>query len=492
MKKIIYMMLVTVMAAGIALPGANVSAQSIQEYEEEIKQLEKEKGSLDNKRNKVEKEKESVSKEKGNNQKKQMSVVEQMEVITKDVKETEKKIKKKNDEIDKTNKEIKALEAEIKKLKKEIKELKIRIKEREEMLSSRLQSIQEVGGEVQYLEVILGSKSFSDLISRSSAVNTVMDSDKVILEEHAADKKALETKEKEVKENKKSLEDKKAKQVKEKEKLSDMKKKLEGQKKKQAKIKAELEKEFEGLEYAELTLTEEQALIAGEASALEQAKQIALSEKGNLEAAERQRIADAKAAQKAAAQKEAQRQAAAANKKSQKKQSSNTASSQSTSKSKTASKSVAQAAPAPVSNAADKPKSSSGNFGIPASGRLSSGFNPARVHPISGQVRPHNGMDIAAPTGTPVYASASGVVSSAGYRGGFGNTVMITHSINGKSYTTLYAHLSSISVSGGKVSRGQQIGKVGSTGASTGPHLHFELHSGGYGNPVNPRNYVNF
>ena len=255
-----------------------------------------------------------------------------------------------------------------------------------------------------------------------------------------------------------------------------------------------LEKEFEGLEYAELTLKEEQALIAGEASALEQAKQVALSEKGNLEAAERQRIADAKAAQKAAAQQEAERQAAAANKKTQQKKISNTASTKSASKPKTASKSSAQAAPAstPVSNSAAKPQSSSGNFGSPASGRLSSGFNPARVHPITGQVRPHNGMDIAAPTGTPVYAAASGVVSSAGYQGGFGNTVMITHSINGKSYTTLYAHLSSISVSGGKVSRGQQIGKVGSTGASTGPHLHFELHSGGYGNPVNPRNHVNF
>ncbi len=70
---------------------------------------------------------------------------------------------------------------------------------------------------------------------------------------------------------------------------------------------------------------------------------------------------------------------------------------------------------------------------------------------------------------------------------------MVSHYINGKSYTTLYAHLSSISVSSGqKVSQGQKIGAVGSTGDSTGPHLHFEIHNGGYGNPVNPRNHVGF
>src|SRR5690625_6912565 len=69
--------------------------------------------------------------------------------------------------------------------------------------------------------------------------------------------------------------------------------------------------------------------------------------------------------------------------------------------------------------------------------------------------------------------------------------VIISHSINGKSYTTLYAHLNSQSVSVGQsVSQGQEIAKSGNTGASTGPHLHFEIHQGGYGNPVNPRNHM--
>src|SRR5690625_7030841 len=98
------------------------------------------------------------------------------------------------------------------------------------MLSSRLQSIQENGGEVKFIEVILGAKNFSELITRSSAVNTVMDSDKAIMEEHLADQKALETKEEQVKSNKQSLETKKANQVSEKEKLDDLKEKLKGEK----------------------------------------------------------------------------------------------------------------------------------------------------------------------------------------------------------------------------------------------------------------------
>ncbi len=83
-------------------------------------------------------------------------------------------------------------------------------------------------------------------------------------------------------------------------------------------------------------------------------------------------------------------------------------------------------------------------------------------------------------------------MSYAGWMGGYGNTIMITHSINGKTYATLYAHLNSIHVSKNQsVSQGQQIGVMGSTGSSTAKHLHFEIHPGGYKNPANPMNYIN-
>ena len=96
-----------------------------------------------------------------------------------------------------------------------------------------------------------------------------------------------------------------------------------------------------------------------------------------------------------------------------------------------------------------------------------------RVHPITGQTKSHTGIDIASNQGTAVYASDGGTVTLAGWNGGYGNCIMIDH---GNGYVTLYGHLSSISVSVGQtVSQGATIGAVGSTGNSTGPHLHFEV-----------------
>lgn len=96
-----------------------------------------------------------------------------------------------------------------------------------------------------------------------------------------------------------------------------------------------------------------------------------------------------------------------------------------------------------------------------------------RVHPITGQVRFHQGTDLAAPEGTPVVAAFSGTVEVAGWFGGYGLMVSITH---GDTHETRYAHLSEVLVkSGQKVKQGTVIGLVGSTGMSTGAHLHFEI-----------------
>ena len=106
--------------------------------------------------------------------------------------------------------------------------------------------------------------------------------------------------------------------------------------------------------------------------------------------------------------------------------------------------------------------------------RVSSGFNPRRRHPITGQVRAHKGIDFAAPTGTPIYAAGDGRIEFAGRKGGYGNAVVINH---GKGITTLYGHMSRFGKSarsGRAVRQGEIIGYVGSTGASTGPHLHYE------------------
>lgn len=113
--------------------------------------------------------------------------------------------------------------------------------------------------------------------------------------------------------------------------------------------------------------------------------------------------------------------------------------------------------------------------------RLSSNFG-MRFHPILGYSRMHQGIDFAAPTGTPVLASAGGKVVAAGWSGGYGNLVAVQH---GRNMVTRYAHLSRIHVKLGEtVAQGQRIGAVGSTGLSTGPHLHYEVWVDG--RPVNP------
>jgi murein DD-endopeptidase MepM/ murein hydrolase activator NlpD len=115
--------------------------------------------------------------------------------------------------------------------------------------------------------------------------------------------------------------------------------------------------------------------------------------------------------------------------------------------------------------------------------RISSGFGMRR-HPILGYGRMHQGVDFAAPTGTPVFAAGEGRIAFAGTRGGYGTTVVINHT---GGISTLYAHLSAIQRGlrpGSLVRQGQVIGRVGSTGMSTGPHLHFEVRRNQ--NPVNP------
>jgi len=115
-------------------------------------------------------------------------------------------------------------------------------------------------------------------------------------------------------------------------------------------------------------------------------------------------------------------------------------------------------------------------------GRMTSGFG-YRIDPIYQTPKFHAGMDFVAETGTQIYATGNGVVVAASYEaGGYGNCVRIRH---GFGYETVYAHLMSMSVRVGmRISRGQKIGLVGSTGKSTGPHLHYEvIHKG---QPVNP------
>lgn len=131
------------------------------------------------------------------------------------------------------------------------------------------------------------------------------------------------------------------------------------------------------------------------------------------------------------------------------------------------------------------PALGTGTLQWPLKGRISSAFGWRR-HPVLKKRKYHTGIDIAAPNGLPIRAADHGVVISSGYNGGYGKMITIDH---GNRISTLYAHCSQLFVSkGDKVAQGQLIANVGSTGLSTGPHLHFEVRKNG--TPVNPMDYL--
>ena len=125
-------------------------------------------------------------------------------------------------------------------------------------------------------------------------------------------------------------------------------------------------------------------------------------------------------------------------------------------------------------------------LGYPFPGNITSTFGH-RENPFGGEnIETHKGVDIKGPLGSPVRAMARGVVEFAGLRGGFGNCIMLKH---GNGFETLYGHLSKILVTvGQKIEIGQQIGNIGSTGRSTGPHLHYEVHKNG--EKIDPKNFL--
>ncbi len=122
---------------------------------------------------------------------------------------------------------------------------------------------------------------------------------------------------------------------------------------------------------------------------------------------------------------------------------------------------------------------------FPTNGILMRGFG-MKSDPFTGKVRPHHGLDLAAPIGTPVYAPAAGKVILREYQTQYGNTIVLDH---GYGVETLYGHLSKfVAKTGQSVRRGDLIGYVGNSGYSTGPHLHYEVHANG--RPQNPMEYV--
>ncbi len=343
--------------------------------------------------------------------------------------------------------EIRATEEKIKKLQAQIKKYEAKMKAQEDLMKDRMATMQKNGGSsVNWAEFIFGSKDFGDLITRMITAGTIQENDQQIFEEYEATKEKLAKAQADLKAERDSL-------VKQKEELEKRQKELDQKMKERAAKIKKLEAEKVKFESKLMSLREMEDTL----KAQEQAIQAEI---------EAQRRAEEEARRAAAA-------AAAAKK--QQGSSSNSGSSATT---------------APVASA----PASGGMFQRPASGRLSQGWGPASG---ANGYSFHNALDIAGPVGTPIYAAQTGTVLRAGWGGAYGNHVMIAHVINGQVWTTVYAHMSSVSVSAGqRVSQGQNLGGMGSTGNSTGSHLHFEIHRGGYsyssssaGSTVNPATF---
>lgn len=357
----------------------------------------------------------------------------EQEKLLNQISELNKEITTTENNIAKIQTDINQTNIEIEALQSDIKELEEKIANRDELLKERVRAVQVSGGSISYLDVLLGANSFIDLIDRFSSVNTLMEADRSIMAEQAKDKEALERKETE-------LADKLTLLEKNHSELVTLKATLDSQKADKTTLIDQLEAEQEKLKDSKQLLEAEYQEVYEISKDLE-AKIIA----------EQQQMSNL------ARQQEQNR----------------------SEKTNTSSTNI--------------PITSSGTWTTPTKGRFTSPYGWRNL----GGKEFHYGVDVANSIGTPIVAAADGVVAYAAPLGTYGNAVLITHSINGEIFTTVSAHMNSISVrSGQTVSKGQEIGKMGMTGRVTGPHLHFEVHIGTWKGQkvgdVNPLRYVSF
>lgn len=337
-------------------------------------------------------------------------------------------------EISDLNDKITELTSSISDKTKEIEQKEEEFEEKDKLLQDRLVALYEAG-DTTYLDMLLTSGSITDFISSYYLVAQLTKCDTEVLN-------AIENTKKEIEDDKKELETKKQEIDKTKSQIAEKNEKLKSDKNaKQAKVNS---------------LTEEEKELEGELAAFN---------------AEMEKIAAAE--RKAKAEEEAKRKKAEEDAKKNQTNTGNTNNTGSTG----------------ATGGSNGTVTSSGKMTWPIPGYSSiTSYFGYRIHPIYGTYKLHAGIDVGAPTGAKFVAADDGTVliASYGYNGGYGNYVVINH---GNGITTRYAHGTSILVSAGqKVTKGTPVLTVGSTGASTGPHAHFEVRVNG--TAVNPLNYI--
>lgn len=345
-----------------------------------------------------------------------------------------------------------------------------KLRAQEKLIGDRLRSVQR-DGDVKYIEVLLDAKDFGDLISRFSTVSEIIKQDDGVLQTYQANVKQLT-------EQRSEQELVLGQLKKEQRKLLILQTRIIAESEIKRTLVVRLNSQVKQLQQEQFTKAEEAAILEDQQRLISrQLEELRAAElKAQQEAKER-----AEAAQRAAeAQRQAEQEAQAQKERND-----------TTTRPPAASEPVTEA---PSQPATPGPSTSVKPFLLPVTGYVSSPFGP-RTNPLTGKSERHTGLDLVNAKGTPIKAAAGGIVLRAGSATGYGNVVMITHLIDGKVWTTVYGHLDSVSVKAGQtVMPGDIVGKLGSTGWSTGPHLHFEIHRGewavGQPNAVDPAPYI--
>ncbi|AJS60344.1 M23 family metallopeptidase [Paenibacillus sp. IHBB 10380] len=448
MKKIASLIAAIILVTMIFQPNDGYAKQkTVKEVEHELKLLQQQAKKAAKVKEKVAAKKEKAQHYKNKTNNNLDYVLEQITVVSNKLEVTSMKIEDTKEKLTNATTELNAAEE--------------RIASREVMLESRVR-LMYTDGAVSYLDVLLSSSSFSDFLDRADTLKTIVDQDQNLLDEHKKDKVLVLDKKKELEVQYATAEGLYSE-------METQKSILDEKEQEKHELIAMYDEQIQ--ESDELNEEQEQKLVAlaTKRSALQR-------EKNKLVAAEE--AARAKAAKEAAAKREAAAREAAARE---------------AAKREAAAKEASRSATSRGSSNNSAPSASFiGNGGpllLPVgNSRVSSGYGP-RTHPVTGQVgKKHTGIDFAVPQGTSVHAAESGTVIMAEWFSGYGNAVIVDH---GGGMWTLYGHLRNGGFNvreGDRVSRGEKIAESGSTGQSTGPHLHFEVRING--STVNPAPYL--
>ncbi|WP_227937288.1 murein hydrolase activator EnvC family protein [Alkalihalobacillus deserti] len=445
MKRKIGLVAVAVLltVGSFGLEGFNSKALANSELRNEISDIKNEKAQVEAEQAKAQAELEKLQQE--------------MNELTNEIKRIDEAVAETNRKVREKRTEVEEVRVAIEELKEEIIIIEERIAERDELLKDRARSMYQTGGSVNYLEVVLGAKTFGDFLDRVSALSVIAQQDRNILDAHIEDHLLLEEAKVQIELELEKLEGHLVN-------LEVLMAELEAQRQEKDRVMGQLQ-DKEGDLHTDLEVLDDEAGI------LQMQEQALKKELAAFEAAEAERKR----------QEEAAAAAALASR------SSNSSSSSSSNKSSDGSSGGS-------SQVHSAPAVTGSGFMRPATGSITSGYGPRA---FSGG-RMHYGIDIGKngrSGDVPVVSVQNGTVVQSYYSSSYGNVVLIAHNVNGRSVTTLYAHLENREVSSGQsVSKGQRLGFMGNTGNSFGAHLHFEVHEGGWNgaksNSVDPMRYI--